>query len=344
MLAGDAVTDSGPAPSCEGLAPTCGPAGMSPCCGHPVVTGGRFLRGFDVGTDGAHVDDTHPATVSDFRLDTYEVTVGRFRQFVNAGVGTQTNPPATGAGARMLNGMANQGGWDPSYTAFLGASTADVVAGLKCHPTYQTWTDAPGANESLPINCVSWYEAFAFCAWDGGFLPTEAEWMYAAAGGSDHRAFPWSSPASSLTLDCSYANYRDSVDCVNPPVGFTNRVGTESPAGDGKYGQSDLAGNVFEWTLDNPSVYAEPCDDCAALPDSGSRVIHGGSFATAPMFLRGAQRTTLTNPVVGSADIGVRCAALPRTPSAGQRGPQVLRALRRDCDRRLELGREHVHA
>ena len=107
----------------------------------------------------------------------------------------------------------------------------------------------------------------AFCAWDGGFLPTEAEWNYAAAGGSEQRVYPWSNPASSLAIDCSYANYVDATGaCVNPPNGAVNRVGSESPAGDSKWGQADLAGNVYEWTLDYfASLYGNPCNDCADL-------------------------------------------------------------------------------
>src|SRR5678816_4356568 len=130
---GDGVMSDGPPmQSCVGLAPTCGPMGMSPCCDSPLVPGGTFLRTYDVGTDGAYVDMTNPATVGDFRLDTYEITVGRFRQFVTARMGTQTTPPAAGAGARMLNGIAGQGGWDPSWNGGLTSDTSTLIAAMKC--------------------------------------------------------------------------------------------------------------------------------------------------------------------------------------------------------------------
>jgi len=36
-------------------------------------------------------------------------------------------------------------------------------------------------------------QSHAFCIWDGGFLAGEAEWNYAAAGGSEQRSYPWGS-------------------------------------------------------------------------------------------------------------------------------------------------------
>lgn len=304
--------------SCAKLAATCGPTGAASCCDSSVVTGGTSFRSYDVASDGMFSDMTNPATVSDFRLDTYEVTVGRFRAFVNAGMGTQHMPPRTGAGARTLNGTANQGGWDSSWNAMLSADASALTAALKCNPThqYETWTDAPGANENEPIVCVTWYEAMAFCAWDGGFLPTEAEWNYAAAGGSEQRAFPWSSPASSTTIDCSLANFApNGVSCV--VAGMTD-VGATSPSGDSLWGQADLGGNASEWTLDWYSKpYLLPCDDCANLNDSGSRVVRGGGFLDETASgCRGALRSfvTVDPSALGDGryiDVGMRCARTP---------------------------------
>jgi len=313
--AGDGMTDDGltgdsqQVPSCSGLAATCGPSGISPCCDSSLVAGGMFYRSFDVGTDGAFIDMTNPATVSDFRLDTYEVTVGRFRKFVDAGKGTGQDPPPAGAGARTLEGVPNQGGWDSSWNQALTTDPVAFAAALKCDAMHQTWTDAVGSNESLPILCITWYEAAAFCAWDGGFLPTEAEWNYAAAGGSEQRAYPWSSPPTAIAIDCSYANYTSSTGpCLNPPNGAINRVGSESPKGDGKWGQADLGGNVHELTLDwYAASYRKPCTDCADLTVATNRTMRGGGIFGVQVFLRAADRGFIS-PANRSGDIGVRCA------------------------------------
>ena len=67
---------------------------------------------------------------------------------------------------------------------------APTNANLACSDSYATWTNTAGSQENLPINCVNWCEAYAFCIWDGGFLPSEAEWEYAAAGGSSAARVP----------------------------------------------------------------------------------------------------------------------------------------------------------
>jgi len=311
-ILGDAGSDAAPFPSCNGLPTTCGPAGTDDCCTSPIVSGGMFYRSHDVAIDGMYPSTSYPATVSDFRLDRFEVTVGRFRQFVEADMGTQSAPPLAGTGAHAK--IAGSG-WDASWNGSLAPNTAVLETNVKCDATYQTWTDAAGANESLPINCIDWYEAMAFCIWDGGFLPTESEWNYAAAGGDEQRAYPWSSPAGSTGIDCSYANYKIDVPsgarCVNGMTGATNRVGSESPKGDGKWGQVDLAGNAWEWNLDwQTAPYMNPCTDCANLTTAAFRIFRGGSFnnSSGP----GANPRTATRnegaPSGRDGAIGARCA------------------------------------
>ena len=298
-------------PSCAALAAVCGPNADEDCCSTATpISGGTFFRSYDVASDGMYPSTSYPATVSPFVLDKYEVTVGRFRSFVNAGAGTRVNPPTPGAGSRFLNDAPDQGGWAASWNENLAADSSSLVAAVKCDVSFQSWTDVPAGNEDLPISCVTWYEAFAFCVWDGGFLPTETAWNFAAAGGSEQRAYPWSSPAGSTTIDCSYANYHnDTNSCVNQPNGAVNRVGSESPKGDGKWGQSDLAGNVWEWTLDwYASPYGNPCPDCANVTPATFRVFRGGYFNAGATLLRAGGRGDFFTPTTRNYSFGVRCA------------------------------------
>jgi formylglycine-generating enzyme len=293
-----ANTWRGPATSCKGLAASCGPSGNDDCCKSLLVSGGTFYRSYD-GVD--FLDKSYPASVSDFYLDKYEVTVGRFRRFVNAGMGTQKNPPGNGAGAHpRITGS----GWNPAWNTHVAADTAALFAGLKCYASYETWTDAPGSNENKPLNCLDWYTAFAFCAWDGGRLATEAEWNYAASGGSEQRYYPWSRPPSSTTIDDGYAVY-----CGGSCWSMQN-VGSKSPKGDGKWGQSDLGGNAWEWTLDwNSSAFPVPCHDCAVLDGGTYRNFRSGAYNDIASTLRSATRHVYLPEYHGI--VGARCARSP---------------------------------
>ena len=215
-----------------------------------TIPAGTFYRSYDGVTFN---DQSFPATVDQFRLDRYEVTVARFRVFVAAGKGTKLAPPLAGEGAHPK--IAGSG-WDSGWDSNLAADAAALKASLNC-ASESSWVDTPGQTESLPINCVTWFEAFAFCAWKGKRLPTEAEWNYAAAGGDQQRAYPWSSPPSSTTIDSTHAAYG---------LGSVSQVGSRSPKGDGRWGNADLVGNVAEWVLDSYlGTYPKPCLNCAAL-------------------------------------------------------------------------------
>jgi formylglycine-generating enzyme required for sulfatase activity len=251
------------------------------------VTGGEFNR---LNSSGL------PAKVSPFQLDRFEVTVARFRTFVQSGAGTQSTQPPPGAGAHPGANMPYSG-WQSSWDHLLPQSS-DALKNLI---SGGTWTSEPGDSENRPITNVPWLVAFAFCAWDGGRLPTLAEWSFAASNGSEQRLYPWSSPPANDKIDATFAAYNCAVtdppyscplvcsagaySCANSDC--TNALGTCSPgpcigcdtpadiakvgtrtAGKGNFGQFDLAGNVAEYVLDATAPGGSlpgTCNDCALL-------------------------------------------------------------------------------
>jgi formylglycine-generating enzyme required for sulfatase activity len=308
------------------------------------VASGTYDRTYANAGNGP-TGEADPATVSAFHLDKYLVTVGRFRQYVNYLTGSTGAPPLAGSGIHThLNGgkgLANSGspgtyetGWDEtSWNAIVDpiSMLPDIPTGsgaagtwntnLVCEPGYATWTNVEGANESLPINCVDWYEAYAFCIWDGGFLPSEAEWEDAAAGGSQQREYPWGS--TDPGMDNEYAIYGDGEsECYYPSgtaapcTGVANLapVGTASK-GAGYFGQLDLVGEVFEWNLDFYAPYAA-CTDCADLTTAANRVMRGDLLNDTTLLLPPDRFDV--SPTYRAVNLGFRCA---RSPSSTNPAP-----------------------
>ncbi len=315
----DAVDPPSPLPaSCAPLGAgttRCGAKGDS-CCTSLPVAGGTYDRTYTSSGDAA-ADEADPASITGFRLDEYEVTVGRFRQFVSAWNGGAGYLPPAGSGRHAhLNGgqglashavdaaVAYETGWLSSDDGAI----APTDASLACESQFATWTTQAGGSETLPINCVNWYEAYAFCIWDGGFLPSEAETEYAAAGGSQQREYPWGGAAPGATnqyaiYGCNYPSASGSCTGGAAPVGTAT-------LGAGRWGQLDLAGNVNEWSLDSFAPYAEPCADCASLEVAPYRVIRGGYFYNHASYLLPAARSD-DPPAARSICIGFRCARTP---------------------------------
>ncbi|MDQ2647116.1 MAG: formylglycine-generating enzyme family protein, partial [Myxococcota bacterium] len=330
-------------PSCALSGPgrtTCGENEDESCCTSPLVEGGTYSRTYTNQGKGAS-GKADPATISTYRLDKYEVTVARMREYVKY-LEAGGSPPAAGSGKHTyLNGgkgLADSGkvgsfepGWDAAWNSRIpsgAGATAKWRGNLKSGncKTYGTWTDEPGKNDMLPLTCPSWYESYAFCIWDGGFLPSEAEWKYAAAGGDELRAYPWGSrePGEDneyAIYDCCYPNGQCSASSgrdtctgvVNAaPVGFAAK-------GIGKYGQIDLVGNVWEWLVDRYANYVNPCEDCAYLTgNTNDRVMPGAGFHTGKSLgatlLYSYNRASIAydaNSYRGDYAVGFRCARAP---------------------------------
>jgi formylglycine-generating enzyme required for sulfatase activity len=170
----------------------------------------------------------------------------------------------------------------------------------------QHWKGAayPPGQGRYPVTDVSWYAAMAYARWAGKRLPSEAEWEYAARGGLVGKQFPWGdAPASPKR-----ANYEASG------LGAPTAVGRYPANG---YGLYDMAGNVWEYCLDewgpyrdgpqqNPVAGAASLADDAFLHVTSRRVIRGGSWGGAPVNLRVAYRDS--HPANGAGPhVGFRC-------------------------------------
>ncbi len=287
-----------PTPSCPDLAER--------GCRRVAVSGGTFALGTP---SGPMTSPEQPdVTVSAFVIDAYEVTVARFRRFVE-----QVTSPydSSGAERRFVATYAR----GTAILELLGTSLTFPLAELR---TPCNWTDAAGsARDEHPMNCVDWREAFAFCVWDGGRLPTEAEREWVARfwrTTGPPRPYPWGSMGVGTRCDLAHWNV---PTCAGMDALATRRVGDLTLSV--TFGIYDLAGNVDEWMADTYLAYApttapnecwgrtsylDPVCNAAA---ARMRTTRGGSFlSTRDPQLLSTQRSE-SNALLRSPDQGFRC-------------------------------------
>ncbi len=170
--------------------------------------------------------------------------------------------------------------------------------------------------EAHPVVNVTWHDANAYAQWAGKRLPTEAEWEYAARGGSSFRWFPWGDRP-----DPALANWRHEGESFLDGLGrlvFGRKIRT-TPAGvfpPNGFGLHDMVGNAAEWCADTYGVYPGFALEERLGEEQGPdgenetprRVVRGGSWdAPNPVFVRITARNAFPE-THASSRIGFRCA------------------------------------
>lgn len=211
------------------------------------VTGGTFTMGLAPGEAPDYDNPQRKATVGDFYIDQFEVTIGQAVHFLNA-VGSN----------RCKRSM------DSDCFHYRNTIGPEVVAedGL--------FRAMPGTDR-LPEMNASFEAARRYCAWAGKRLPTEEEWEYAArhepASGEDLR-YPWGNEFKPKHAPCHEETCRDGFNYQ--PIGevqgdYSAPVGTFDGTrgfGDGRspWGVFDMTGNALEWTASCLGPESPPCE------------------------------------------------------------------------------------
>jgi len=320
-----------PAPaSCTGLTDRCGDKKESCCEFAPRIVGGQtFNRSWDTSNMSQQVDGTSAtptpisgwqkengalAVVSSFYLDRFEVTIGRFRKFAE----TYDTFLLTHPNSQIPDGKhasAINGGWRKEWSGkpgFYAPSTAALKKAIRdCSAVVADALEGT-AEDTRPMTCVSWYEAFLFCIGDDARLPTEAEWNFAAAAGAEQRAYPWGTQLP-LSVPPAFGKIGQGGGFNPDPVG-------SHPMGAGLWGHLDLAGNAWEFVHDTCTTADSyeannATDPLTVIAGSDyNRIARGGSFRYLSPQARTAYRQMV--PEVGSPtytavrldDLGWRCA------------------------------------
>lgn len=136
-------------------------------------------------------------------------------------------------------------------------------------PEPRFWRDALFNGPDQPVVGVSWREALAYARWAGKTLPTEAQWEFAARG-FENRRYPWGNTPPNPSL----CNFGDHLGM--PSVVFLHEEG-QTPEG-----IVDLAGNVYEWTMDPFVPYELALRDPEAAAKYPQRAVRGGCWNSPP--------------------------------------------------------------
>jgi formylglycine-generating enzyme required for sulfatase activity len=147
-----------------------------------------------------------------------------------------------------------------------------------------------------PVVYVSWQNAFDFCSWRGGRLPSEAEWEKAARSDKGF-SYPWGFDLP----DCQHANYWPMEACAGDTVPVI-----DLPQGRSPYGVLNLSGNVLEWVVDWFQSYPGGYLKASKVYGTTHRVVRGGAYFDGPNHIQATSRKGMI-PDEQLSYVGFRC-------------------------------------
>jgi formylglycine-generating enzyme required for sulfatase activity len=216
----------------------------------------------------------HDVVLKPFEVDRYAVSNARFAEFIDAS-GYVTD--------------AQRYEWSFVFAGLLPDDfppTRSVATAPWWRQVYGAdWEHPEGPQSTVddrmdhPAVHVSWNDAQAYCAWSGTRLPTEAEWEYAARGGSA-TPFPWGDelePDGEHQMNVFQGEFPQRDTAADGYRG-TAPVHAFTPNAFGLY---NVTGNVWEWCADwfDAAYYLRTAKEDPRGPDGGDRrVMRGGSY------------------------------------------------------------------
>ncbi|MDP9150505.1 MAG: formylglycine-generating enzyme family protein, partial [Myxococcota bacterium] len=209
-----------------------------------------------------------------------------------------SSSPRAPANEKPLRAVTVAPFWIDRTEVGVGAYRGCVDAGVCARPAHASATCTYDAGDpALPVSCVHWADAEAYCRFTGKRLPTEREWEYAARG-TYALPFPWGVGSS-----CQYAvtllGDQSGKSCAARP----SRGGTHA-SGASVFGVQDMSGNVEEWTAD---WYAESLGPGPAPRAGAAHVLRGGGWLSPPSMSRTTSRNW-GSALEAGPNVGFRCA------------------------------------
>ena len=248
----------------------------------------------EIGNDLAESDQAprHRVEIASFLMDAELVSVAAFARFLNS--------------ARPN---------DDLISAWCGVATGDRrLAHFQLDRGRKGWVPLPGTDRQ-PMVLVSWFGASAYSLWanshdwrtnsTASFLPTEAQWEYAARGVTP-KLFPWGdAPATLERAQVGLHRSRQTYDQLLPIATVSEYLGM-SP-----FGLHHMAGNVWQWCADwyDPEFYqkaAASTRNPVNHQPSAVRSERGGSWI-GPGSLAHSSYRRGRPPAVRGRCLGFRC-------------------------------------